>query len=52
MNPKKNLGVFCLFKYFNYICIMKISEIQKRKFYEMGNELPKCVNVGCKNKLL
>ena len=30
---------------------MKISEIQKRKFYEMGNELPKCVNVGCKNKV-
>jgi hypothetical protein len=30
---------------------MKISEIQKNKFYEMGNKLPKCVNLGCENSV-
>lgn len=26
-----------------------ISEIQKKKFYDMGNTLPRCVNIGCNN---
>jgi len=29
--------------------VERISEIQKQKFYERGNKLPKCVNQGCEN---
>ena len=28
---------------------MTISEIQKRKFYDLEHKLPKCINPGCDN---
>lgn len=28
---------------------LSISETQKRRFYDEGNVLPKCVNIGCTN---
>lgn len=40
---------FLIFWEVKNITIPSISEIQKQKFFERGNLLPKCVNPGCNN---